>query len=151
MENKKNWFANYYGKKLIDVKASIFVFEGVKYKIHPLDLILYFESEKPISLSTDVTKEEICLSKDTNYEVDMSEYGSCVLASFSHQDLWKKLIGKKLYDIQIVISGYNHNELGLSLIFENNLQVSIMAGGDEMYIYEEIPDDWIRTEKLFFR
>ena len=92
-------------------------------------------------------------SFDPLAEFDMEEHGSVKISCVSNEPCFMDVVGCNLESAFVVKSLQfedAEDELGVQMQFCGNHKLSILNLGDELYIFNEIPEKLIEAYKLVF-
>jgi hypothetical protein len=77
------------------------------------------------------------------HESDMDEFGSQVVENLSESQLWQRVLNKVLVGAELLYSSIEDTFIGVKLSFDGGSSVSIINLGDELYVYQDIPEEVI--------
>jgi hypothetical protein len=148
----REWLLNIIGYKLISVSGLIYIYGGEEKISNPHELLLFFD---PIP----IIQGKLCCSSDGESLVwdcgeldpnDLGEYGETVVKDISYLPCWKNIIGHILKDIKLIVPLHDPCLMGLQLSFENEFSVAVVNLGDEMFMFESLPEKIIKDEHVTF-
>jgi len=148
IEEFKGWLLNIIGRKLIFVQALIHVYEGNENISSPQELQLSFESKIRGKLKCGSDGESIVLDSTELKPSDLGEYGKQIVKDISNLSCWQKVIGSPLKEVHLLESMREFCLMGIKFTFENDLSVVMVNLGDEIFIYESLPEEIVQEEEI---
>ncbi|CAG0943212.1 hypothetical protein BROC_02170 [Candidatus Brocadiaceae bacterium] len=145
----KDLLLNLINYKLTCVISLTYVDMNESQDMQPQELLLVFESGKKLRISCSSDGESIACDEQDLKEVNLGEYGKLILMDISSTYFWKNKIGNKLLNISLVLSsGYY---FGLLFNFDKNNSIVLINLGDELFIYENLPESLVQEESIIYR
>lgn len=92
----------------------------------------------------------IVLTTSPLREVNMEEYGMLVIKRISSNTLFANAIDRKVVSFHCIYSGVEKVTAGVGFEFDNAMKFSIMNLGDQLFVFNEIPTDICKSERLAF-
>lgn len=80
----------------------------------------------------------------------MQEYGSVKIFCVSKRDCFTDVIGQNLLSINAVVTQEDRKVIGIQMLFSENTKLSILNLGDELFVFNNIPEKLISEENLTF-
>lgn len=80
----------------------------------------------------------------------MNEYGHQTLEDISGSSVWGKAKDQILINAEFIKSSFEGASVGVKLSFENNIYISIVNLGDELFVFEQIPKEVVHDQGLYF-
>jgi hypothetical protein len=146
--NLKDWLLSIIGHKLKAVLALIYVYDGKEDLITPQELMLQFETNMKGKFSCSSDGESLAWDNHAFEPSELGEYGDEIVKVLSHLPYWKHLIGKRLNEVKMIIPSHYSCLIGLQFLFEDNLSVVVINLGDELFIFNSLPENFIQDEEL---
>uniref|UniRef100_UPI0036D7E049 hypothetical protein n=1 Tax=Photorhabdus sp. RM322S TaxID=3342825 RepID=UPI0036D7E049 len=143
-----DWGMGIIGSRLKSVQGLVYMLH-VEDIEHPQELFFEFEGadiSRKISCGQDGSSLVVC-SKPM-IESDLGEYGKQIIKDISQHSIFNRLIGQKLSCFNAIYSEIEQCVIGFSFIFYNYGQISLLNLGDEIYIYNDIPECIFLEEKI---
>ena len=143
------------GKKLLKVMGSFHVFDSERSQF-PDELEFYFEGEMRGKIYGNSSGDALRFSLDSLVEFDMEEHGFVKNFCVSNEPCFMDVVGRKLESSLVVRSLEFEDrlnavdELGVQMQFCENHKLSILNLGDELYIFNEVPEKLIDEYKFVF-
>lgn len=135
----QNWLLQIIGRKLLDVRALIFSFNGEEDFDSPQKLSLIFEglSIGNLSCATDGSS----IKHDGNPVVgrDLGKYGKEIAKNISGFPPWNDFIGKTVTKVELLYSNREGSTMGIFFEFNNSMTIMIANIGDEIAVYKTLP------------
>jgi hypothetical protein len=149
-EEFRNWLLNAIDSKLISVSALIYLPESEREIFSPQELLLVFESGKQMKLSCGSDGESLVGNNQELVPIDLGEYGKEIVKDVSYLACVENLIGHVLRDVKLIKSSGNSYLMGLQFSFENNLSVVVVNLGDDLFVFESLPEEIAREEEITY-
>lgn len=144
----KEWLLCVLGKRLISLWGLFYIFE--EEKIYPAQrLCFYFEESHLGSIGCASDGMSLDLSLAAIVNVDLGEYGRQEIFPILSEELFG-IVGKILIAAYLVHSSASETVSGIVLNFEEELSISILNLGDELYIEKAISPEIVTSEGLKF-
>jgi len=152
-ENKINvdifykWLSNSIGKPLSQAKALFHIFNGACSRMPQEISLLFGECEfGKVYCSSD--GESISFSLSALVGRDLGEYGENEIFPISNNKPFVEVMQKKLISVSVLYSVECKKEVGIFFVFENNNSFSIINLGDELFIFDCLPENIVVEERL---
>jgi len=141
------WLSNSIGKPLSQAKALFHVFNGTCDAMPQEIFLLFGECEfGKVHCSSD--GESISVSLSALVGSDLGEYGRNEIFSISKNKPFVEVMQKKLISVSVLCSPEHKKEVGIFFVFENNHSFSIINLGDELFVFDCLPENIVTEEKL---
>ncbi|MBS9438121.1 hypothetical protein EAE91_13435 [Photorhabdus noenieputensis] len=143
------WGAQIIGKPLKSVYGLIHIYDIVDVE-HPQELSIEFceIDNSPKKLLCGPNGTSIVLCEGELSENDLGEYGKEIVMDLSNLKIFDGLIGKPLSYINTIYSEIEQDIIGFMFVFYNYGQFSVMNLGDEIYMFNHIPDSLLKDEEI---
>ena len=145
-----NWLRGAIGQKLIAVLALVYVYEGEKEFLNPQELNIQFSSGRHGKFMCSCDGSSIDWQEEEIRECDMEEFGSQVIENLSKLPKWQSVVDKVLVGAALIRSSVEASLIGVQLSFEGSSSISVLNLGDELYVYQDIPDEVICDQGITF-
>ncbi|NRN29310.1 hypothetical protein [Photorhabdus heterorhabditis] len=135
-----DWGVGIIGNRLKSVQGLVYILH-VEDIEHPQELLFEFEGagvSRKISCSQDGSSLVVC--NKPMLESDLGEYGKQIIKDISQHPIFNELIGRKLSRFNAIYSEIEQCVIGFNFIFYSYGQISLLNLGDEIYIYNDIPE-----------
>ncbi|WP_296187710.1 hypothetical protein [Pseudomonas sp. UBA1879] len=139
------WLLTVLGKKLLSVNALFHVFSSERDSA-PQEVGLLFESSEVGKLYGGPDGASICFSLNPISSCDLGEYGRQDIFCISGELYFSDVVGRRLVSVSLVQSLAENVVIGVVLSFDNDFCLSILNLGDELYIYDKIPEEIVISE-----
>lgn len=150
-DNFEKWLASIVGKELGAVSALIYSLDGDKDYVHPQLLDLQFLSCGHGILGCSPDGSSIDWQNDFLVNTDLGELGEERVEDVSKMEMWQNTIHKVLRNVEIIRSEVDGSDIGIRFSFDGVICRSIFNLGDDLYIFDEIPKEILKEERLTFR
>lgn len=139
------WLLTVLGKKLLSVDAlfHVFLFERDS---APQEVGLIFENSEFGKIYGDPDGASTCFSLSPIRGCDLGEYGRQQVFRISGELYFSDVVGNKLVSASLVWSSRENVVIGVALSFDNGFCLSILNFGDELFVYDEIPEEIMISE-----
>ncbi|MEZ1318098.1 hypothetical protein QIW53_18920 [Pseudomonas fluorescens] len=142
-----DWCLGVVGNKLLSVNALLHVF-GSERSSAPQEISLQFENAQAGRIYCGSDGFTLCLSNEPIIECDLGEYGELTNFCISDDGCFADFIGLRLLSASVIQSSACGKIIGINFLFESDCCLSILNLGDELFVYEEIPQEIIASEDL---
>lgn len=139
------WLLTVFGKKLLSVNALFHVFSSERDSA-PQEVGLLFESSEIGKLYGGPDGASICFSLSPISNCDLGEYGRQDIFNISGELYFSDVVGRRLVSASLVQSLAEDVVIGVALLFDNGFRLSILNLGDELFVYDEIPEEIVMSE-----
>ena len=141
------WLLTVLGNKLLSVNAlfHVFCFERDS---APQEVGLLFEQSEFGKLYGGPDGASLCFSLSPISNCDLGEYGRQDIFCISGELYFSDVVGRRLVSASLVQSLAEDIVVGVALSFDNGFCLSILNLGDELFIYDEIPEEIVISEGL---
>lgn len=139
------WLLTVLGKKLLSVNALFHVFSSERDSA-PQELCLLFENSEIGKLYGGPDGASICFSLNPISSCDLGEYGRQDIFNISGERYFFDVVGRRLVSASLVQSLAEDVVIGVALSFDNGFCLSILNLGDELFVYDEIPEEIVISE-----
>lgn len=139
------WLLTVLGKKLLSVNALFHVFSSERDSA-PQELCLLFENSEIGKLYGGPDGASICFSLNPISNCDLGEYGRQDIFNISGERYFSDVVGRRLVSASLVQSLAEDVVIGVALSFDNGFFLSILNLGDELFVYDEIPEEIVISE-----
>lgn len=147
----QEWTRGIVGRKLLGVNGLIYFLEIPDLE-HPQQLQLIFSQvEKVDSLKCGKDGSTLELTDRPLQENDLGEYGKEMVVDISHIHPFVNCLEKTLLNVFLVFSSVEDAFIGIKLIFEDHLSLSIMNIGDEINILESLSSSYEQDEGIKYQ
>jgi hypothetical protein len=143
-----SWLLSAYDRELLSVKALFHVFDSVRCS-SPQEIELVFEGAFG-RIYGDKDGATLCFSPVESVECDLGEYGSQRIFSISDGPVFSKVVGRTLRSASLIQSLRDKTMVGVEMDFDEGAKVFIMNLGDEIFVFDVIPEKIIEEEQLVF-
>lgn len=141
------WLSTVLGKKLQSVNALFHVFSAER-DTAPQEVGLLFENAEIGKLYGGPDGASLCFSLIPISSCDLGEYGRQDIFYISGEPYFSDVVGRKLVSASLVQSLAEYVVVGVALSFDNGFCLSILNLGDELFVYDEIPEEIVISEGL---
>ncbi|WP_256347281.1 hypothetical protein [Pseudomonas gingeri] len=135
------------GRKLLSTDVLMHVYAGKK-DTYPQQVSFLFDGYMPMRIYGGGNGESLCFSLDDIVGVDLGEYGGQVVFNASGEPCFSKVVGQRLVSVSTVNASAGRELIGLFFSFDNEECLSILNLGDELFVYEKIPEEIVTGEGL---
>lgn len=139
------WLLTVLGKKLLSVNALFHVFSFERDSA-PQEVGLLFENSEIGKLYGGPDGASICFSLNPISNCDLGEYGRRDIFNISSELYFSDVVGRRLVSASLVQSLAEDVVIGVALSFDNGFCLSILNLGDELFVYDEIPEEIVISE-----
>jgi len=139
------WLLTVLGKKLLSVNALFHVFSSERDSA-PQEVGLLFENSEIGKLYGGPDGASICFSLNPISSCDLGEYGRQDVFNVSGELYFSDIVGGKLVSASLVQSLAEDVIIGVAFSFDNGFCLSILNLGDELFVYDEIPEEIVISE-----
>ena len=143
------WLQSAVGRKLLTVKGSFHVFNSERNQFGD-EFEFFFEEGQHGKIFGNSDGASLRFSFDPADEFDMQEYGAAVVFCVSNDPCFVDVVGRQLVSAFAVVLSIEDVAIGVQLQFSENKKLSILNLGDELFVFNEVPEDLINEEKLIF-
>lgn len=141
------WLLTVLGKKLLSVNALFHVFCSERDSA-PQEVGLLFENSEIGKLYGGPDGASLCFSLNPILSCDLDEYGRQDIFCISGELYFSDVVGKRLVSASLVQSLAEDVVVGIALSFDNGFYLSILNLGDELFVYDEIPEEIVISERV---
>ncbi|MCW7547869.1 hypothetical protein OO184_07950 [Photorhabdus sp. APURE] len=143
------WGVEITGKRLKSVYGLIYIYDIADVE-HPQELSIKFceTDNSPKKLLCSPNGTSIVLCKGELRESDLGEYGKETVMDLSNFKIFDGLIGKPLSYVNAIYSEIEQDIIGFMFVFYDYGQFSVMNLGDEIYMFNHIPDSLLKDEGI---
>lgn len=146
----RSFLLNIIDCKLISALALIYVYDSEEKILSPQELLLVFEHKRQVTLMCSNDGESLILDSRKLEPTNLGEYGKEIIRDISYLPCWKNLIGQTLTKIFIIKSLGKPCLIGLKFSFENDLSVIVVNLGDEIFMFEFLPEEIAQEEEIIY-
>lgn len=139
------WLLTVLGKKLLSVNALFHVFRSERDSA-PQEIGLLFENAEFGKLYGGPDGASLCFSLKPTSSCDLGEYGRQDVFCISGELYFSDVVGRRLVSASLVQSLAEDVVVGVALSFDNGFCLSILNLGDELFVYDEIPEEIVISE-----
>ena len=139
------WLLTVLGKKLLSVNALFHIFDSERDSA-PQEVGLLFENSEIGKLYGGSDGASICFSLNPISSCDLGEYGRQDIFCISGELYFSDVVGRRLVSASLVQSLAEDVVIGVALSFDNGFCLSILNLGDELFVYDEIPEEIVISE-----
>lgn len=142
------WLLSSLGKRLVSVFALVHVYNNEK-DFHTFqEISISFLSNDNGKLFCGGNGSSIEWSNSDMQENDLGEYGKNVIQDISKMNPWNTCLNEILKDVKMLYSSVEKSEIGILLEFSNDSHVSVINLGDDIYVFDSIPDNIMESQKI---
>lgn len=145
-----DWLNNILCLKLTSVFALIYVYDNQEDINSPQAIYFEFNNEHVGCIKCASDGESIDCDFKLTTEVDLGMYGKEILKDISTINPWREVIGDNLNNCYLLLVDSNFC-LGVRLQFQSGKSVDIVNLGDELYVYDSLPESIIQAEKIVIK
>ncbi|MCH5548606.1 hypothetical protein ACQJ22_27330 [Pseudomonas fragariae (ex Marin et al. 2024)] len=139
------WLLTALGKTLISVNALFHVFSSERDSA-PQEVGLLFENSEIGRIYGGPDGASICFSFNSISSCDLGEYGRQDVFCVSGEPYFSDVVGRRLVSASLVQSLAEDAVVGVVLSFDNGFCLSILNLGDELFVYDDIPEEIVISE-----
>ncbi|MFF7707571.1 hypothetical protein [Pseudomonas sp. NPDC007930] len=140
-----DWLLAVLGKKLLSVNALSHVFSFERDSAFQ-EIALLFENSEAGKVYGGPDGSSIFFSLNPISSCDLGEYGRQEIFCISDELYFSDVVGKYLVSASLVQSLTENLVIGVALSFDNDFCLFILNLGDELFIYDEIPEEIVISE-----
>lgn len=140
-----DWLLAVLGKKLLSANALFHVFSSERDSA-PQEIGLLFENSEIGKVYGGPDGASICFSLNPISNCDLGEYGRQEIFCISGELYFSDVVGRDLVSASLVQSLAENVVIGVVLSFDDDFCLSILNLGDELFIYDEIPEEIVISE-----
>lgn len=140
-----DWLLTVLGKKLLSVNALFHVFSSERDSA-PQEVSLQFENSQIGKFYGGPDGASLCFSLNPISNCDLGEYGRQDIFCISGELYFSDVVGRKLVSASLVHSLVEGVVVGVALSFDNGFCLSILNLGDELFVYDKIPEEIVISE-----
>lgn len=144
-----SWLPTVFGKKLLSVNALFHIFASER-DFFPQEIGLQFDDAELGKLYGGSDGASLCFSFHPIVGCDLGEYGRQDVFCVSDELCFSNVVGRRLASASLVQSSAEEAVIGITLSFDNGARLSILNLGDELFVYDEIPEEIMISEGLGF-
>lgn len=144
-----SWLLTVLGKNLLSVNALFHIFASERDSF-PQEVGLQFDDAELGRLYGGSDGASLCFSLSPIVGCDLGEYGRQDAFCVSDEPRFSSVVGRELASASLVESSAEEAVIGIALSFDNGARLSILNLGDEIFIYDEIPEEIVISEGLGF-
>ncbi|BBA35855.1 uncharacterized protein sS8_3923 [Methylocaldum marinum] len=141
------WLNKIAGQRLTGVLALIYVYDDREDNNSPQAIYLEFDNNLHGCVRCASDGESIEYDSNAPAEIDLGRYGNEILKYISNQGPWRECVGEKLNDSFVLIAD-NNVCMGVRLLFQSGKSVDIVNLGDELYVYDFLPESIVAEEHI---
>ncbi|MDE3739083.1 hypothetical protein PSH28_20980 [Pseudomonas resinovorans] len=142
-----SWLLTVLGKKLLSVSALFHVFASERDSF-PQEVGLLFEGSEVGKLYGGRDGASLSFSLSPIVGCDLGEYGKQDIFCVSGEPCYSSVVGRKLASASLVQSSVEEAVVGVVLSFDSGPCLSILNLGDELFVYNKIPEKIVISEGL---
>jgi hypothetical protein len=142
-----SWLLAVFGKKLLSVNALFHIFASER-DSSPQEVGLLFDDSEAGKLYGGPDGASLCFSLSPIFGCDLGEYGRQDTFCVSGEPYFSNVVGRRLVSASLVQSLAEEAVVGVSLSFDSGFCLSILNLGDELFVYDEIPEEIVISEGL---
>ncbi|MDT8849485.1 hypothetical protein RN053_03225 [Pantoea dispersa] len=146
-EGYQELLRNLVGQKLQNVNGLIYV-NDIPDLGAPQQLQLFFDENQSLVFRCGLDGASLELTDSPMQENDLGEYGKEVIMDLSNSCSFQKVIGKTLLRFNVIYSEIEQKVIGAKLFFDEGLTLIIINVGDEIKIFDSLPMEYERDEKI---
>ncbi len=139
------WLLAVLGKKLLSVNAIFHVFASRRDPF-PQEVSFQFYGSEAGKLYGGGDGSSLLFSLDPVVGCDLGKYGRQDVFCVSDEPYFLNVVEKKLVSASLVQSSVAEAVIGVALSFDDGSCLSVLNLGDELFVYDEIPDEIMRSE-----
>jgi hypothetical protein len=140
-----NWLQSAIGKKLLRAKALMYVSLDETY-IKPSEISLSFEELLEGKFFCASDGSSIAFSFEQLKPVSLGEYGKTNVYDLISDEKFSAVLGQEMQNVQMVRSKFERTICGIQFSFHSGSCLSVLNLGDDLYMFNEIPNDLMREE-----
>lgn len=140
-----DWLLTVLGKKLLSVNALFHVFSSERDSV-PQEVSLQFENSQIGKFYGGPDGASLCFSLNPISNCDLGEYGRQDIFCISGELYFSDVVGRRLVSASLVHSLVEGVVVGVTLSFDNGFCLSILNLGDELFVYDKIPEEIVISE-----
>lgn len=141
------WLLAVLGKKLLSVNAIFHVFASRRDPF-PQEVSFQFYGSEAGKFYGGGDGSSLLFSLGPIVGCDLGEYGRQDVFCVSGEPYFLNVVEKKLLSASLVQSSVAEAVIGVALSFDGDSCLSVLNLGDELFVYDEIPVEIIRSEGL---
>lgn len=139
------WLLTVFGKKLLSVNALFHVFSFERDSA-PQEVGLLFENSQMGKLYGGSDGTSLYFSLNPISSCDLGEYGRLDIFCISGDIHFSDVVGSRLISASLVQTSAEDVVIGVVLSFDNGFCLCILNLGDELFVYDEIPEEIMTGE-----
>jgi len=143
----KSWLVSCIGLRLRLALGLFHVFDSKK-SDSPQAVSLFFYGRGVGTLECAPDGASIAYSSNAVSECDLGEFGAEKVFPLTGDKAYSSVIGQELTTVSLVVSVLEESVAGVSLRFNNSQCLIFINLGDELYVYEEIPAEIVKCQRL---
>ncbi|AXA55784.1 hypothetical protein CEQ51_16460 [Pseudomonas thivervalensis] len=141
------WLLAVLGKKLLSVNAIFHVFASRRDSF-PQEVSFQFYGSEAGKLYGGGDGSSLLFSLDPIVGCDLGKYGRQDVFCVSGEPYFLNVVEEKLLSASLVQSSVAEAVIGVALSFDGGSCLSVLNLGDELFVYDEIPVEIMRSEGL---
>ncbi|UMZ12297.1 hypothetical protein I9018_00890 [Pseudomonas sp. MPFS] len=142
-----SWLLTVIGKKLLSVSALFHIFASERDSF-PQEIGLFFEYSEVGKLYGGRDGASLSFSLSQIVGCDLGEYGKQDILCVSDEPCYFSVVGRKLASASLVQSSVEEAVIGVVLSFDSGTCLSILNLGDELFVYDEVPEEIVISEAV---
>jgi hypothetical protein len=145
-----DWLNNIVDLRLTGIFALIYVYDNQEDTNSPQSIYLEFNNDHGGCIKCASDGESIDCDFKFPTEVDLGIYGNEILKDISTTIPWCEVIGDNLNTCYLLLVDSDFC-LGVRLLFQSGKSIDIVNLGDELYVYDSLPESIIQEENIVIK
>ncbi|MCF5471052.1 hypothetical protein [Pseudomonas syringae] len=142
-----SWLQTLLGKRLISINALFHVLASEK-DSSPKEVSFIFDDAEVGKIYGGSDGATLCFSFKPLCSCDLGEYGMEDIFCISDEPLFSDVVGSRLASVKLLKSLTEEAVIGLFLSFDNKSNLCILNLGDELFVYDHLPESIVTDEQL---